>query len=288
MSQKLKIGLVPLTSTDRVDVNVSRIFESLHFFESNPVDLVCLPENALYFNFKSKIDPQDVITLDNPEWNRLSAWSRQWNTSIHVGGTPLKIEDHIFNASVVIFPGLKPQVVYKKIHLFDVNVEGRRVCESDSFSPGEELAIIDINGWKLGLSICYDLRFAEMFVKYHRQNVDGVLVPASFLVPTGRAHWLTLLKARAIETQSFVIAAAQVGTHHSQLFPELPTKQTWGQSVVLNPWGQALAMTEDFDQWPEGSLANALLQPLVVELDRTLIETTRQQIPLLSHRKLRI
>lgn len=275
-----------MTSTDRVDVNLSKILNSLKFFETpeNHVDLVCLPENSFYFNFKTKISASDVMGLDHPVWDSLTQWSLKFKSSIHVGGTPLLIDGLVYNASVFIFPGEEPQVVYKKIHLFDVNVEGRRVCESDSFTSGSELSIIDIQGWKLGLSICYDLRFAEMFVQYHRQKVDGILVPASFLVPTGRAHWSTLLKARAIETQSYIIAAAQVGTHESQLDPTLATKQTWGESLVFGPWGQRLAESESFDQL--GSKVD--VPPFIVELDKTMIEQARQQIPLLSHRKLRI
>lgn len=274
-----------MTSTDRVDVNLSKILEALEHFEmpDQRVDLVCLPENTFYFNFKSKIVSADVITLEHEAFKTLEIWSKNYKTSIHIGGTPLSIDGIVYNASVLIFPGMASQVVYKKIHLFDVNVEGRRVCESDSFKPGEELAMIDINGWKLGLTICYDLRFAELFIGYHRQQVDGILVPSSFLVPTGRAHWSTLLKARAIETQSFIIACAQVGTHSSLQVPEAPSKETWGESVVFEPWGQRLAVSETFDQISSGVRQT----PLTVELDRTLIERARQQIPLLSHRKLR-
>ncbi|MBY0384530.1 carbon-nitrogen hydrolase family protein, partial [bacterium] len=182
-------------------------------------------------------------------------------------------------ASVLIDPSGQKKIVYRKIHLFDVNVQGRVVRESDSFCAGSEEAIVDIKGWRVGLTICYDLRFAELFVKYHKQQVDLVLVPSSFLVPTGRSHWQTLLRARAIETQSYVAAPAQVGVHKSVVAPSLSERQTWGESLVVGPWGEILAASSSFDQ-------PLSLKPILLELDKEQLQKVRAQIPLLQHRRL--
>ncbi len=278
-TSQLRLGVIPMTSTDRVEVNVQKVLETLQSIENFKPDLVCFPENSLYFNFQKKIDPAAAITLAEPFWKQLEAWAQAHKCYLHLGGVPLKEASGVFNASILIDPSGQKKVVYRKIHLFDVDVEGRVVRESDSFCAGSEEAVLDICGWKIGLSICYDLRFAELFIKYHKQKVDLILVPSSFLVPTGRSHWQTLLRARAIETQSYIAAPAQVGTHQSQSDTSLPPRQTWGESLIIGPWGEIIAASSTYDQ-PASSA------PLLCILDKKEITKSRTQIPLLSHRRL--
>lgn len=292
VSDKLRLVVVPMASTDRVEVNFQAILTQLKSLESFKPDLVCFPENSLYFNFNSKLDPTHALTLSESFWQELATWCKQNQCFLHLGGNPLREESarggstetpnqviKVSNASVVIDPSGVMKVLYRKIHLFDVDVEGRVVRESDSFCAGSEPAVLDVKGWRVGMTICYDLRFAELFTHYHKQKVDLILVPSSFLVPTGRSHWQVLLRARAIETQCFVAAPAQVGVHRSQQNPALPERQTWGESLIVGPWGEILAASSSFDQ-------PLLLEPLCLELDRAQIQKTRAQIPLLSHRKL--
>jgi deaminated glutathione amidase len=279
VSDKLRLVVVPMASTDRVEVNVQSILTQLKSLESFKPDLVCFPENSLYFNFNSKLDPTHALNLTESFWQELAAWSQKNQCFFHLGGIPLREESVVSNASVVIDPSGVVKVLYRKIHLFDVDVEGRVVRESDSFCAGSEPAILDVKGWRVGMTICYDLRFAELFTHYHKQKVDLILVPSSFLVPTGRSHWQVLLRARAIETQSFVAAPAQVGVHRSLQNPALAERQTWGESLIVGPWGEILAASSSFDQ-------PVSLKPLCLELDRAQIQKARAQIPLLSHRKL--
>ncbi len=289
MSDKLRLAIVPMASTDRVEANVQSILTQLKSLESFKPDLVCFPENSLYFNFNSKLDPTHALTLTESFWAELAAWAKKNQCFLHLGGIPLREEPaqgfptqagaRVFNASVVVEPSGAVKVLYRKIHLFDVDVEGRVVRESDSFCAGSEPAILDVKGWRVGMTICYDLRFAELFTHYHKQKVDLILVPSSFLVPTGRSHWQVLLRARAIETQSFVVAPAQVGVHRSLQNPQLAERQTWGESLIVGPWGEILAASSSFDQ-------PLSLKPLILQLDRAQIQKTRAQIPLLSHRKL--
>lgn len=273
-----------MTSTDRVEVNLANIHQALDFFKNKKVDLICFPENSLYFNFQKSVDKNAALTLDHPLWSQLGEKAKSLGAYLHLGGIPLREGEKLFNAAVVVSPQGGHQVVYRKIHLFDVNVQGREWRESASFEAGQGPFAMDVAGWKIGFSICYDLRFAELFVQYHRQNVDVILVPSSFLVPTGRAHWKTLLKARAIETQAFVVAPAQVGIHKSEIDSSLPERQTWGESLVMGPWGEELVTTLSFDQIPPEGPVN---QPMLIELQRSLIQKSREQIPLLGHRKLR-
>lgn len=274
-----RLGLVPMTSTDSWEVNLKSCLVQLSFFEKNEADLILFPENSLYFNFARALDADDAFELDHAVWHPLREWAQKHKTYLHLGGVPLAEDGQVFNASVLITPDGFVNSVYKKIHLFDVKVGDIEVSESKSFCAGDEPAVIDIQGWKIGLTICYDIRFAELFLHYHKQEVDLILAPSSFLVPTGQAHWQALLRARAIEAQCFVAAAAQVGEHKSQKFPG-KVKQTWGESLAFGPWGDILGKTasskEDHQE----------LKPIVIELDPSQIDKTRTQIPALSHRKL--
>jgi len=295
MPGKFNLGIVPMTSTDDVGVNLHLALEALEFFKDKKPDLICFPENSLYFNFNKNLDKSVALKLEDSSFKALAKAAQQLQCFLHLGGIPLNEGGAVYNSSVLISPSGEVRIVYKKIHLFDVDVEGRTVRESLSFDAGATPNVIDINGWKIGLTICYDLRFSELFVHYHRQEVDLILVPSSFLVPTGRAHWHTLLKARAIETQAFVVAAAQVGVHKSQRDSSLAERQTWGESIAFDPWGQLLGSTESFDDLAASGETNAAANfapaksrgPILVELDKSLIAKTRAQIPMLSHRKLR-
>lgn len=278
-SGQLRLGVVPMTSTDLVEVNVSSILSALDLLKNKQPDLVCFPENSLYFNFQKKVEPSQALTLQAPFWTSLTDWAQKQNCFLHMGGVPLLEPTGVANASVLIDSAGQIRVVYRKIHLFDVNVEGREVRESDSFCAGTHDSVVDIKGWRVGMSICYDLRFAELFINYHKQQVDLIVVPSSFLVPTGRSHWQTLLRARAIETQSYVAAPAQVGNHCSLMDSSLAQKQTWGESLVIGPWGEIFAASSSFDQ-------TLSLEPLFLVLEKQQIQKARTQIPLLSHRRL--
>lgn len=269
-----------MTSTDDVEANLQNILKSLKTFDGNKADLVCFPENSLYFNFQKNLDKSRALKRTDAVWAPLMEWAAGNDCYLHLGGVPFQDEGQVFNASILLTPAKELRIVYRKIHLFDVNVQGRELRESLSVDPGAQTSTVDIKGWKVGMTICYDLRFAEMFVQYHRQEVDLILVPSSFLVPTGRAHWATLLRARAIESQAFVAAPAQGGTH-APSEAGLQPKQTWGQSLLFGPWGEEMARAPSFDENIKDNSA------IFAELDRALIQKSREQIPLLSHRKLR-
>src|SRR5690606_14018795 len=152
--------------------------------------------------------------------------------------TPIKGEaGKAKNATLYWPPGQPAKVVYSKIHLSDVEVDGAPpVRESDHFWPGEKAETWQILVWRFGLSICFDFRFAELYAHY-AGVLDAILIPSAFLVPTGEAHWNVLIRARVIENQAFVIAPAQTGAHRSETGA---VRKTYGHSMVVDPWGRVL------------------------------------------------
>ena len=233
-------------------------------------DLILLPENALYFRVSSKA-PKFALTGEEDFWAKWQKWCADNDTSIMVGASPYKKDGKTMNSTIWIKPD-GVELPYDKIHLFDVDVDGHKpVRESDQFGHGSDTNIVEWKGFKFGLSVCYDLRFPELFLRYAKAGVDAILVPAAFLVPTGRAHWHTLLKARAIESQCYVMAAAQGGEHKN----EDSVRKTFGHSLAIDPWGEVLAEKDD-DQ----------VGLISFELQKDRIQQVRTQIPMANHRRL--
>lgn len=269
-SDFLNISVVQLCSNDDTEFNKTRVLDLLQ--EVPPeTNVVFLPENSLFMKISSE-SPKRGIALDDPIYEPFQTWAQKTNTHILFGGNPTAVNDGVANATVWVQPNGKIEMPYSKIHLFDVDVEGQKpVRESDQFVAGGDRGIIDIHGWKVGLSICYDVRFSELYSEYAKQKVDLIAIPAAFLQPTGEAHWHVLMRARAIESQCFVVAAAQGGEHQGVSGAK---RQTYGHSLVVSPWGSVLM---DMGTKPE-------VQSL--SLDRALIRKTREQIPMANHRKL--
>ncbi|MCE9555599.1 MAG: carbon-nitrogen hydrolase family protein [Planctomycetes bacterium] len=182
------------------------------------------------------------------------------------------LPDRMFNTSLLFGPDGDLLATYRKIHLFDVDVPGDAtapaVCvqESSHFQPGDNVIVADASFGRLGLSICYDLRFPELYRQHAAQQADVIAVPAAFTYTTGRDHWTTLLKARAIENQAFVVAANQCGG--------APVRK-YGHSQILGPWGETLAAAEDE--------AEAIV---IATLDPQRLAEVRSRVPALAHRRI--
>lgn len=275
MSETLDVAVLQLTSDDDVSTNVAQVLSLLKGLEGKAPDLICLPENALYFRIQegSKIPS---LALDDSRLTPLKDWARVFKSSIHIGSIPRDGGGgKLFNSSVLIGPDGVAEDLYRKIHLFDVDVLGHKpVRESDVFARGEGPATIELQGWKLGLSICYDLRFAELYSAYARAAVDVILIPSAFLVPTGRAHWEILTRARAIESQAYVLAAAQGGQHTNG---SGSSRSTYGHSIIVDPWGEVVeTCPDDFGD----------ARVLRATLSKKRIAQVRSQIPMSLHRRL--
>lgn len=273
MSREFVIANIQLNSVDQVEKNLSQI-EGLieEIFSREKPRLICLPENCLYLRIVEgeKIEGMEVT---HPALTRLAHLALQKNTYLHLGSVPLKIEGKLFNSSILISPRGDILPTYRKIHLFDIQLDNQMpIRESDVFTHGAGPSIIEIDGWRFGESICYDLRFAELYSFYAKNEVDVILVPSAFLVKTGEAHWHTLLRARAIESQAYVIASAQGGTHVAR---DQQKRETFGHSIIVDPWGMVLG---EISELKEGYF--------IFKLSRSRIEQVRKQIPMKSHRRL--
>lgn len=195
--------------------------------------------------------------------------AREHGIWVHVGSLAVLAEEgKVANRGFVIDRNGKVQASYDKIHLFDVDLPtGESWRESNVYRAGDRPVLV--NGTpvgKLGLTICYDLRFPLLFSRIAEANADVIAVPAAFTVPTGKAHWHTLLRARAIEAGLFVVAAAQVGRHEDG-------RETYGHSLVIDPWGEVL-----LDMGEDKGVAFA-------DIDLSRISDVRSRIPALNHRK---
>lgn len=273
-AEKLSIAVCQLTSIDDVSANLDQIFERLASLESDVPDFITLPENALYLRLRDGA-PIDSIDLRGDEIRALSEWVIRHRAVLHIGSIPVREQNKLYNSSIVLTPDGGVADVYRKIHLFDVDVEGHRpMRESDVFAYGDKPSVFEVKGWKFGASICYDIRFPELFLRYARRGVDVILVPAAFLVPTGQAHWEILTRARAIESQAYLLAAAQGGEHHGT---RGGVRRTYGYSMVVDPWGVVLASTG-----PGGGETGVLRSTL----ERARLRSVRAQIPMARHRRL--
>ena len=270
-ASEFKLAVCQMTSTDDVEANAQQMLSLLRDLPA--VDLVCFPENCLYLRLKDGEQPPR-ITLEHNAIQKLSAWAKENKTPLHLGSVPVEQNGKLFNTSLLIKAEGQVDSDYQKIHLFDVDVAGvKPQRESDVFTHGNDTSVFTINGWNFGSSICYDVRFSELFNRYARLGVDCILVPAAFLVETGRAHWHVLLRARAIESQAYVAAAAQGGAHTGKAGG---TRSTYGHSMVIEPWGEIVAEVTDAVK----------PQAIVVNMKAERVESVRRQIPMKSHRRL--
>lgn len=275
MSSKLEIAVVQMASVDDIERNLEQI-ETLveKIFKSHSPRLLCFPENCLYLRVVEG-EKIDGLTLDHPAFNFISRLAQLHQAYFHLGSVPLLGEGALYNSSVLVTPQGEVVPTYKKIHLFDIQLDGQKaIRESDIFKHGDGPHIFHVDGWSIGETICYDLRFAELFSQYAKVGVDILLVPAAFLVKTGEAHWEVLLRARAIESQCYLIASAQGGTHVGK---NGRTRETYGHSLIVEPWGSVVGHVQD--------RAPGFV---VVTLQRDQIERVRQQIPMKSHRRLTV
>lgn len=173
---------------------------------------------------------------DNPDVARAAEIARRHGVALHLGSLAIALEDGRFaNRSVLFTPDGAVAAIYDKIHLFDATLPGIRAYrESETYRGGERAVLTDAPGFRLGMTICYDVRFAPLYTALASAGAEVLAVPAAFTVPTGEAHWETLVRARAIETGCFVVAAAQGGQHENG-------RATWGHSMIVDPWGRVVA-----------------------------------------------
>ena len=234
--------------------------------------LVLTPENSDRIMQDKQRQRREAYTEDaHPCIAQFQALAREHTIWLIVGSLAVRADDSetspLANRSYVFAPDGTQVASYDKIHLFDATVSDKeRYCESDTYRAGDTALVVDTELAKLGMTICYDVRFAELFASLAQGGADVITVPAAFTRPTGKAHWQPLLQARAIENSCFILAAAQCGVHDGK-------RQTWGHSLIIDPWGHILAQAND--------------EPCVIvaPIDITLIHQVRQRLPTHKHHR---
>ena len=250
---KVKLSAIQLNSKANVEFNLSVISKQLNKLtldnNSEEVEhIVVLPECCLFFGESDKAQ----LSLAKRSFNNkalqlaLSALAKQFKVTLIAGTIPLLTDegDKFTNSSCAFNPKGKLIGRYDKIHLFDVKVEDseKNYCESRYTQAGKNICVIEAGPEntqpiKIGLSVCFDVRFPSLYQKLTTLGADVITIPSAFTRVTGKAHWQTLLQARAIENQVYIIAAGQEGVHENG-------RETWGHSMIISPWGEVLACLE--------------------------------------------
>lgn len=230
----MRVAAIQMTSGSDVARNEEAIFRLVDRASDQGATYIQLPEYATYWGPRSGYDAA-AKTLDDGFVRQLALVARGRGVSVHIGSMlEPAANGHFFNTSVVIGPRGEVTGVYRKTHLFDARPPGGvTYFESEFITPGEDLTVVTCGEMSLGLSVCFDVRFAELFRALALVGANVFAVPAAFSAHTGPAHWEVLVRARAIENHSFVVAATQVGTTSEGL-------ATHGHTMIVDPWGEVL------------------------------------------------
>ena len=247
--------------------------------EADRPDLVSLPEMWSCLGGDRQIKTAEAEELPPPGSNLpggaayefLRGVARSRRITVHGGSIAEKAEGRLFNTTVVFGPDGSEVARYRKIHLFDIALpDGTGYRESSTYGAGAELVTCDVDGVKTGLAICYDVRFPELFLALRRAGAEVIFLPSAFTLQTGKDHWEVLIRARAIETQCWMVAAATWGRHLERGEPRF----TYGHSLVCDPWGHVVSKASDGIGWASA------------RIDSALTARVRRDMPVLEHRKL--
>lgn len=266
-------GCVQLTSRADVAENLRACARGVAEAAARGARLVLLPENFAFVGLHENDKMAVAEALDparpGPILAALAEAARAHGVWVIGGGMPEAASPgKVWNSAVAVAPDGKLAAVYRKMHLFDVQIPGAaEFCESRTVEPGRELVVVETPLAPVGLSICYDVRFPELYRGLVARGARIVVVPAAFTLHTGKDHWHALLRARAIENQVYVLAAAQYGRHNEK-------RVCYGHSLVVDPWGTIIADAPD----REGVV--------VAEIDLEHQDKVRRELPCLSHRRI--
>lgn len=261
-------AVVQLTTSEDPTASLSAALVGIDRAADLGAQLVALPENVHYMGPQAQ---KGVLAepLEGPTFAALAEHARARQVHLLAGSLPERSEDpdRPYNTSVLFGPDGDRLAVYRKVHLFDVALgPGATHTESAATLPGDRAVIVDTPLGRLGLTICYDLRFADLFRTLRRAGAELIFVPSAFTVPTGRDHWSVLLRARAIENQCYIVAPAQFGQNS-------PTRTTYGRSMIVDPWGTVLCTCPDAPS----------VQVALIDLNR--VAELRRKLPCLDHER---
>jgi deaminated glutathione amidase len=264
----VRASAVQLNSSEDKSRNIEIAERLVRRAAAEGAELVVLPEK---FNVIGS--PEQLVagaeTLDGPTLRWAGALAAELGIWLVAGSIVERVEsdDKLRNTSVLFDADGGVRAVYRKIHMFDVEVGGVTYSESEVEASGDQIVVADVEALKVGLAVCYDLRFPELFRIMAVRGAQAFTLPSAFTVPTGRAHWETLIRARAIENQAFVIAAGQVGSHP-------PDHESYGHSMIVDAWGTVLAQAGDQAE-----------HVIVADLDLVAQAEVRAKLPSLANRQ---
>jgi predicted amidohydrolase len=261
----MRAAAIQLNSTADKERNLASAERLVRAAAADGAELIALPEkwNLLAGGEEMAAGAE---SLDGPSLGAARGWARELGVHLLAGSIAERGDEKAFNTSVLIGPDGDDLAVYRKIHLFDVLAGGVEYRESDFEEPGEEIVTAEVGELTIGLSVCYDLRFPELYRILAVRGARLLTVPSAFTAATGSDHWEVLLRARAIEDQAFVLAPNQVGEAP-------PHYSSYGHSAIVDPWGVVLAMA------PEGECFVA------ADLDLVEQERVRDSLPSLANRR---
>ena len=268
----LPVACVQLCSGTDIAANLRLATEFIREARADGARYVLTPENtAIMEEDKERLRHVVSTMKEDVAVRHFSEVARKYELFLHIGSLALRTgvpgEKRLVNRSILFDPSGKVVAWYDKIHLFDVELaEGERYRESDYIRPGEQAVVSNVTGVRLGFSICYDVRFPALYRALAHAGAQMLAIPAAFTVPTGRAHWHVLTRARAIENGAYVVAAAQGGLHESG-------RMTFGHSLIVSPWGEVLAEARE-----EPGVIRAVV-------DTGEVAQVRRRIPVLRHER---
>jgi predicted amidohydrolase len=263
----MRAAAVQLNSTDQYDQNLEIAEELVRAAAADGSELVVLPEKWTVLGppeaLRSAAQP-----LDGPALRAASSWARELEIYLLAGSISESVRGQrkLANTSVLFGPDGSRRAVYRKIHMFDVDIEGTSYRESEVEEPGDQIVVADAGGARVGLTVCYDLRFPELFRILALREARLITVPAAFTERTGRDHWEVLVRARAIENLVFVVAAGQIGAAP-------PHYKSFGRSMIVDPWGVVLTQAPDTECF------------ISADLDLSIQDEMRASLPSLQNRR---
>jgi len=263
----MRVAAAQLNSTADVAANVEAAERVVRAAAAAGAELVVLPEKWSLLGSPEALR-EGAEPLAGPVVSAARAWARELGVHLLAGSVAERVEGRelLSNTSLLIDTEGEIAASYRKIHMFDVDVGGVSYRESETEQPGTDVVTANVGELELGLTVCYDLRFPELFRVLALRGAQLITVPAAFTAITGRDHWEVLLRARAIENQLFVVAAGQFGEAP-------PHFSSWGHSMIVDPWGRVL------DSLPDGE------GHAIADLDLGEIESVRERIPALANRR---
>jgi len=268
MPDRIRVACVQMTSRADKAANLETAERLVAQAAATGADLVVLPEKWNAIGDAATLHTAAEPIEGGESVAAMSEWARRHGITL-VGGSITERRDgreKLSNTSLVLDTDGSVVATYRKIHLFDVEVGGVTYRESEAEEPGDEPVVTRVEDWGLGLTVCYDVRFPELYRILALEGAELVTVPAHFTTPTGKDHWHVLLRARAIENQCYVAAAAQIGE-------TLPGKPAYGRSLIVDPWGLVVAQAPDEET------------VIAVELDRAHLQEIRAKLPSLANRQ---